>query len=65
MSENDKWLSDHCLEIIGENDKGTIEYIKSIAKKAATLEQLEKGLNDFDIPTEDHPRNKVFATNLY
>ena len=65
MSVNDRWLSDSCLQIIGENDKGTLEYIKSIAKKANTLDQLQKGLNDFDIPTADHPRNKVFATTLF
>lgn len=51
MSENEKWLADQCLEIIGEKDRGTIEYIKSIASKATTLEQLHKSLNDFDIPT--------------
>lgn len=45
MNENEKWLADQCLEIIGDKDKGTIEYIKTIAKKATTLDQIQKGLN--------------------
>jgi hypothetical protein len=57
MSEQERWLADQCLEIVGDRDRGTLEYVKSIAKKANTLEQLMKGLEDFDIPTKDNPRN--------
>lgn len=42
-----------------------MEYIKSIASKAATLQQLEKSLADFDIPTNDNPRNQFFAAALF
>jgi hypothetical protein len=65
MGDNDKWLADQCLEIVGDKEKGTIEYIKSIAKKANSLDQLNKGLNDFDIPTDDNPRNQHFAASLF
>lgn len=37
MTDNDKWLADQCLELIGDKNKGTTEYLKSIAKKAKTL----------------------------
>jgi hypothetical protein len=65
MTENDKWLADQCLEILGDKDRGTVEYIKTIAKKSTTLHQLEQGLNDFEIPMQENPRNKYFALELY
>ena len=45
MSEHDKWLADQCLEIVGDKDKGTLEYIKGIASRAGSLDQLYRGLN--------------------
>ena len=65
MSENERWLADQCLEIIGDKDKGTVEYLKSLAKKSKTVNELESGLKDFDMPIDDNPRNKHFAVNLY
>jgi len=32
---------------------------------ATNLDQLEKSLNGFDIPTDDNPRNKFFASILF
>jgi hypothetical protein len=29
------------------------------------LEQLQKGLAEFDVPTEDNPRNQYFASSLF
>jgi len=40
------------------------DYIKEIARKATSLAELEKKLNDYDIPTE-HPAQKHFANQLY
>lgn len=63
--DNESWLGDQCLEILGDRNKGTIEYLKSVAKKSSSLENLEQALNDFDIPISDNPRNKHFAAELY
>jgi hypothetical protein len=37
----------------------------SLAKKSKSLNDLEKGLNDFGIPTDDNPRNQYFAADLF
>lgn len=65
MADSDKWLADQCLEIVGDRDRSTMQYIKSIAARSSSLQQLYKGLNDFDIPTDDNPRNLHFAANLF
>jgi hypothetical protein len=46
---------------LGDKNKGTIEYLKSVAKKSSSLENLEQALKDFDIPISENPRNKHFA----
>ena len=51
MNTNDKWLADQALEILGNKDKGTIDYLKSIAKKSDSIQKVEKFLDDFDVPT--------------
>lgn len=35
--DNESWLGDQCLEILGDKNKGTIEYLKSVAKKSSSL----------------------------
>ena len=65
MAEHEKWLADQCFEIIGDKNKGTLEYIMKLAKKSKTINELESGLNDFDIPMDDNPRNKYFAAELF
>ena len=65
MNTNDKWLADQALEILGNKDKGTIDYLKSIAKKSDSIHKVEKFLHDFDVPTENNPRNQHFASDLW
>lgn len=65
MTENQKWLADQCLEIIGDKDKSTLEYLKSVAKKAKSVPQLQSALKDFEIPIDNNPRNEHFSVQLY
>jgi hypothetical protein len=45
MTENDKWLADQCLEILGDKRKGVTEYLKSLAKNSKSIEQLQTSLS--------------------
>lgn len=64
MSNPYSFIEDFCLEHFGCRDTCMTDYIKEIARKANSLADLEKKLNDYDIPTEQ-PAHKHFANKLY
>ncbi len=55
---NEQWLANESLELFGDKDKNTLDYLKSIAKTAKSLAALHNSLEEFDLPIKDNPRNE-------
>jgi len=59
----DSWINDMCHKILGMSDKTTVEYIKSMSKKAKNPEDVKRQLEDFDFPI--NPSTQSFASELF
>lgn len=64
MANIEDFINRFCSSEMGYKNKTTTDYIKTIATKAKTFQELEGKLQDFDIDTSK-PNNKQFALDLF
>ena len=63
MSDLDAFINDNLHRVLGFSDKSTVQYIKSIAKSAKSIENLKTGLDSVDFPVDS--KNESFIQELY
>ena len=63
MSNDLNWINDQLHSLIGLSDAHTVNYIVAISKNAKKIQDVYKGLIDFDFPEGDSLQN--FSENLF
>lgn len=44
----DNWISDSLYNVLGISEKSIVDYVKTIAKSAKSVDKIEQGLKDLD-----------------